>query len=110
MTGAPKVRTMRILDELEREARGIYSGAIGLFGLGGAADLSNVIRTIVQAESATSIGGGGAIVIQSDPEEEFREIILKGQALVEAIATTAGARTTLALDDTLTDNLEDVDA
>jgi para-aminobenzoate synthetase len=86
MTGAPKLRTMEIIDDIEREARGVYSGAIGYFGLDGSVDLSIVIRTIVMRPGATTIGAGGAIVMQSDPEEEFEEILLKARAPMTAIA------------------------
>jgi para-aminobenzoate synthetase len=86
MTGAPKLRTMSIIDETEREARGVYSGAIGYFGIDGSVDLSIVIRTIVMRPGATTIGAGGAIVMQSDPEDEFDEILLKARAPMAAIA------------------------
>ncbi|HEX7059909.1 MAG TPA: aminodeoxychorismate synthase component I [Solirubrobacterales bacterium] len=85
MTGAPKKRTMEIIDELEGEARGVYSGAIGYLGLGGGCDLSVTIRTIVTDGDSASIGAGGAIVMQSDAEEEYREMLLKARAPMQAI-------------------------
>ena len=86
MTGAPKKRTMEIIDELEGEARGVYSGAIGYLGLSGA--LRPQHRDPHDGRSTastTTIGVGGAIVMQSDAEDEYQEILLKGRAPMQAI-------------------------
>jgi para-aminobenzoate synthetase len=85
MTGAPKRRTMEIIDELEGAARGVYSGAIGWFGAGGACDLSVAIRTIVVEAGKATIGAGGAIVVDSDPEQEIEEMLLKAAAPAAAL-------------------------
>ncbi|MBS1845753.1 MAG: aminodeoxychorismate synthase component I [Actinobacteria bacterium] len=89
MTGAPKLRTMEILDRLEPVARGPYSGALGWFGLDGAVDLSIVIRTIVIDDGLATIGSGGAITVLSDPEEEYAEMLLKAEPLVELLSGAA---------------------
>ncbi len=96
MTGAPKLRTIEILERLEGRARGVYSGAIGWFGAGGACDLSVAIRAIAldggeaapgspAGPATATIGAGGAIVLGSDPEREYEEMLLKAAAPLRAI-------------------------
>ena len=84
MTGAPKLRTCEIIDRLETSPRGVYSGALGYFGFDGQADLSVVIRTAVRAGSTVTVGAGGAIVLDSDPESELAERNLKAQSVLGA--------------------------
>ena len=89
MTGAPKERTVEIIDELERSARGIYSGALGYFSMNGEVDLNVVIRTIVQQGDQLEMGTGGAVISLSDAEEEFDETLHKARVLMQAVALAA---------------------
>jgi para-aminobenzoate synthetase len=85
MTGAPKLRTMAIIDELEGEARGPYAGAVGYLGLSGGCDLSVAIRTLVIGPDSTTIGAGGAVVVDSDTDAEIAEMLLKAAAAAAAM-------------------------
>lgn len=86
MTGAPKIRAMQLIEELEQTPRGIYSGVAGYFGTDGSADLGMVIRSLVFEGEQVSIGVGGGITIDSKPAAELDETALKAKSLLAAIA------------------------
>lgn len=85
LSGAPKVRAMEIIDELEPTRRGIYGGAVGYIGFEGNLDAAIAIRTLVFKGGAAYLGVGAGIVADSDPEKEFEETMNKGKALLKAI-------------------------
>ncbi|MGD9660885.1 MAG: chorismate-binding protein, partial [Porticoccaceae bacterium] len=87
MTGAPKVRTMQIIDKLEGGARGVYSGALGYFSLSGPVDLSIVIRTLIMTPKEITYGIGGAITVLSDPDDELEETAVKATPLLRLTGT-----------------------
>ncbi len=84
VSGAPKVRAMEIIDELEPERRGIYAGAVGYFGASGALDTCIALRTAVVKDGTMYVQAGGGVVADSDPEAEFQESCNKAQALIRA--------------------------
>jgi len=84
VSGAPKVRAMEIIDELEPERRGIYAGCIGYFGADGDMDTCIALRTAVIKDETLYIQAGGGVVADSDPEFEYQESISKARALVRA--------------------------
>lgn len=79
VTGAPKIRAMEIIDELEPDRRGVYCGALGCFGFGGGVTLSMVIRTALFDGARLHFQVGGAVVADSDPESEYRETLDKAR-------------------------------
>jgi anthranilate synthase component 1 len=85
VSGAPKIRAMEIIAELERDRRGPYSGAVGYFDLSGNLDTAITIRTIVMKDGVAHIQSGGGIVYDSDPAAEYAETENKAMALVRAI-------------------------
>ena len=85
ITGAPKVRAMEIIDELEPTKRGVYTGSIGYLGLNGDLDLNIAIRTFVVKDGKAYFQVGGAVVYDSEPEAEYQETLDKGKALIDAL-------------------------
>ncbi|MFT3868122.1 MAG: aminodeoxychorismate synthase component I [Nibricoccus sp.] len=85
ITGAPKIRSMQIIDELERTRRGVYTGAVGYLGFDGGCDLNIAIRTIICSHGRAYYHVGGGIVWDSDPEAEFQETLDKGAAMRAAL-------------------------
>jgi para-aminobenzoate synthetase component I len=86
ITGAPKVRAMEIIAELEPSRRGVYCGSIGYISLTGVMDTSIVIRTYQAVHGRVYFSAGGGIVADSDPEQEYRETFDKARALIRALA------------------------
>lgn len=85
LSGAPKIRAMEIIEELEISKRGIYGGAIGYFGYNGNMDMCIAIRTMVIKDGILHIQSGAGIVADSDPEAEYEETVNKAKALISAI-------------------------
>ena len=85
ITGAPKVRAMELIDELEPTKRSVYTGSIGYLGFNGDLDLNIVIRTLLVKEGRAYFQVGGGIVYDSDPEAEYRETMAKAKALIQAL-------------------------
>jgi anthranilate synthase component 1 len=85
LSGAPKIRAMEIIDELENVRRGPYGGAVGYFGYGGNMDTAITIRTVVIKDGRIHLQAGAGIVYDSDPGREHQECVDKGRALVTAI-------------------------
>jgi anthranilate synthase component 1 len=84
VSGAPKVRAMEIIDELEPERRNVYAGAVGYFGGSGAMDTCIALRTALHKDGKLILQAGGGVVADSDPEGEYQETLNKARALVRA--------------------------
>ena len=85
VSGAPKIRAMEIIDELEGAPRGPYAGAVGYFSYDGTLDTCITIRTLVMRGQTISVQAGAGIVADSDPEREYQETINKAKALARAV-------------------------
>ena len=92
ITGCPKVRCMEIIDELEKVARGIYTGSIGYLSYSGDMDLNIVIRTFAIKDGKAYLSVGGGIVADSDPEREYYETLYKAEALIKALEKVSGVK------------------
>lgn len=84
VSGAPKLRSIELIDELEPVNRGLYSGSVGYFGHGGSMDQAIAIRTVVFSDGRYSYQAGAGIVADSDPEGEHQEVLSKGAAMEAA--------------------------
>ncbi|MGD2110879.1 MAG: anthranilate synthase component I family protein, partial [Phycisphaerae bacterium] len=91
VSGAPKVRSMEIIDELETARRGVYAGAIGYFSVRGDMDMCIAIRTIVVHNRRGFIQAGAGIVADSEPDREFAETLAKASGLIRAVNAEKGA-------------------
>ena len=89
ITGAPKVRAMEIIAEIEPSERGVYCGAIGYWSVTGSLDSSIAIRTAVAMAGRVYFSAGGGIVADSDLEQEYRETLDKARGMIDALATPA---------------------
>ncbi|MGH3371939.1 MAG: chorismate-binding protein, partial [Nocardioidaceae bacterium] len=85
MTGAPKLRTMEVIADVETSPRGVYAGALGWIAGDGRADLGVVIRTLVARGGVYTLGTGGGITVHSDPESEYAETRWKAARLLRAL-------------------------
>ena len=85
ITGAPKIRAMEIIEELEGIKRNVYTGSIGYFDLRGNSDFNIVIRTILKKEDKAYFGVGGGITWESNEEEEYEETLQKAKALMRVL-------------------------
>lgn len=94
ITGAPKIRAMQIIEELEPVRRGIYTGSIGFLGLDGSACLNIAIRTCIITGGTARFSTGGGIVVDSDPQAEWNETLVKARAMLAGLSAVGNRRPT----------------
>jgi anthranilate synthase component 1 len=97
VSGAPKVRAMQIIDELEPVSRGAYAGAVGYLAFNGSLDTCITIRTVIGHRGTLAVQAGAGIVADSVPEKEYEETLNKSRALLDAVRAASGGLRTLAL-------------
>ena len=85
ITGAPKIRSIEVIDELEPVRRGLYTGAIGYWDVDGDCDWNVAIRTVVAGGGAASFHAGGGIVADSIPDAEYEETLVKASGMMRAL-------------------------
>jgi anthranilate synthase component 1 len=90
VSGAPKIRAMQIINDLEKTPRGVYAGATGYISANGAMDTCITLRTLVIRGQEITLQVGAGIVADSDPENEYQETLNKGRALAQAVAIAEG--------------------
>jgi anthranilate synthase component 1 len=90
LSGAPKVRAMQIINELEKDGRGIYAGSVGYFSFTNSLDTCIIIRTIFFTDKKAYIQAGAGIVMDSKPENEYKETLNKAKAQVLAVSLAKG--------------------
>jgi anthranilate synthase component 1 len=85
LTGAPKIRAMEIIEEIEPVRRGVYGGAVGYFAFSGAMDVAIAIRTVLARNGRLFVQAGGGVVADSDPAAEYQETVNKARAMIQAV-------------------------
>lgn len=91
LSGAPKVRAMEIIEELEPVRRGLYGGAVGYIDYRGDMDMCIAIRTMLVKDGQLHVQAGGGVVADSDPEREYQETLHKARALLKAVDLAEGS-------------------
>jgi anthranilate synthase component 1 len=92
LSGAPKIRAMEIIDELEPHRRGIYGGAVGYVSYTGNLDLAIAIRTLLTRGESICVQAGGGVVYDSEPEREYEETLNKARAVLRAVSLARGEK------------------